>query len=393
MIKEKNINLDILPHGTPSGEIVEITTPSAVPDVDEIKLTQRRRTKAPNRVFSEMIKAERGETKINASEVRRQFGTSPEIEFMLKKRRGPRLNENDKLLLIKMYQWLNGQSINYTDVNDPKFLCNETTGERGAVIIGYVNADGETVIRWPELAADFYGMPKPTSNKEISAIKNYTDTFRRTVNDFCNKKDKQFIGVYDEIQPDGRATRLYKIISPMNFHYSERDGKTYAVLQLNDYFTDNGQSFVMWRTLGANFFNQFRKLEYYPKATISLIFELITLTATSKKNAKIDKGETAEMKKNGNTKNVFVMEKRINLRRLLKTICNAAIEKGKHEETHRIFCHALKNARDLGFLHQFDGDDDGFNDWIKTGAKPTKYKTFADFYKQTNVILFIKKEY
>ena len=179
-----------------------------------------------------------------------------------------------------------------------------------------MNADGETVIRWPELAADFYGMPKPKTNKEISDIKNYTDTFRRTVNDFCNKKEKQFIGVYDEIQPDGRATRLYKIISPMNFHYSERDGKTYAVLQLNDYFTDNGQSFVMWRTLGANFFNQFRKLEYYPKATISLIFELITLTATSKKNAKIDKGETAEMKKNGNTKNVFVMEKRINLRRL-----------------------------------------------------------------------------
>ena len=54
------------------------------------------------------------------------------------------------------------------------------------------------------------------------------------------------------------------------------------------------------------------------------------------------------------------------------------------------------SAKLTGFQYpawQFDGDDDGFNDWIKTGAKPTKYKTFADFYKQTTVILFIKKEY
>lgn len=355
----------------------------------DVKITaQRRTTVAPGRVFSEMNKAQRDEMKLNPSEVRRQVGHGPETEYMLKKRRGPELNGTDTLLILKMYQWINGQSDN-TNISDPLFLCNRKTGERGAVIIGEVNENGDPVINWPKLAADFGGYKEPKSTKEIASVKNQTDAFRRTVSDLCNKKEKRFIGAYDEIQPDGKATRIYKIITPLDFHISERDGKKYAVLQLNEYFTNNGQSFVSWPTFGANFFDLFRKTKF-PLATISLVIELLTMKAASIRNQTVDKDKTQVYRDKGDDK-TYIVVKQISLKKLLNTICRPLVEKRQHPQIYVCFGNVFRNAMNFDLLNDFKGDKD-FMQWVKNGAMPTAYKTYNEFYDKTTVTLFIKKE-
>ena len=354
----------------------------------DVKITgQRRTTTAPNRALTEMVKAQRGEIKINPSEVRRQLGAGPETEFMLKKRRGPELNATDKLFILKMYQWINGQS-DYTNISDHLFLCNKKTGERGAVIIGEVNADGEPVINWPKLAADFNGIKEPKTSKEIASIKDETDAFRRTVHELCYKKEKQFIGAYDEIQPDGKATRIYKKITPLDFHISERDGKKYAVLQLNDYFTNNGQSFVTWQTFGANFFDLFRNMKFQ-QATIDLVVELINLVAANIRTQTINKEKTKAFRDNGDER-TYIVEKTMGLKKLLNTICRPFVKNRKYADVWKIFVYAIKNARDLGLLNDVVGDKD-FKEWVKTGAKPTAFKSYPDYYDSTTVTLCIKK--
>lgn len=354
----------------------------------DVKITgQRRTTTAPNRALTEMVKAQRGEIKINPSEVRRQVGGGPETEYMLKKRRGPELTAMDTLLILKMYQWINGQS-DYTNISDPLFLCNKKTGERGAVIIGEVNADGEPVINWPKLAADLNGIKEPKTSKEIASIKSETESFRRTVHELCYKKEKRFIGAYDEIQPDGKATRIYKIITPLDFHISERDGKKYAVLQLNEYFTNNGQSFVTWPTFGANFFDQFRNMKHQ-QATISLVIELISMTAASIKNQAINKDKTKGFRDKGDER-TYIVEKGITLKKLLLTICKPFVENRKYADVWKIFGHAIRNANNLGILNDVLGDKD-FKEWTKTGAKPTAFKSYPEFYDNTTITLCIKK--
>lgn len=354
----------------------------------DVKITgQRRTTTAPNRALTEMVKAQRGEIKINPSEVRRQVGGGPETEYMLKKRRGPELTAMDTLLILKMYQWINGQS-DYTNISDPLFLCNKKTGERGAVIIGEVNADGEPVINWPKLAADLNGIKEPKTSKEIASIKSETESFRRTVHELCYKKEKRFIGAYDEIHPDGKATRIYKIITPLDFHISERDGKKYAVLQLNEYFTNNGQSFVTWPTFGANFFDQFRNMKHQ-QATISLVIELISMTAASIKNQAINKDKTKGFRDKGDER-TYIVEKGITLKKLLLTICKPFVENRKYADVWKIFGHAIRNANNLGILNDVLGDKD-FKEWTKTGAKPTAFKSYPEFYDNTTITLCIKK--
>lgn len=355
----------------------------------DVKITgQRRTTVAPSRPFTEIVKAQRGEIKINPSEVRRQLGAGPETEYMLKKRRGPELTATDSLVILKMYQWINGQS-DYTNISDPLFLCNKKTGERGAVIIGEVNADGEPVINWPKLAADFNGIKEPKTSKEIASMKYETDWFRRTVHELCYKKEKRFIGAYDEIQPDGKATRIYKSITPLDFHISERDGKQYAVLQLNEYFTNNGQSFVKWPTFGANFFDQFRNMKFQ-QATISLVIELLAFAAAKTKDPAIDKEKTKEFRDKGDTK-TYIVVKEINLKRLLKTICRSFVENRKYADVYTCFGHAFRNAMNIGLLYDFTGDKNFMDIWVKTGALPSAFKSFPDFYDNTKVTLFIKK--
>lgn len=354
----------------------------------DVKITsQRRETTAPNRVLNEIVKAQRGEIKINPLEVRRQLGAGPDTEYMLKNRRGPDFNQTDLLFILKMYQWINGQS-DYTNISDPLFLCNRKTGERGAVVIGEVNADGNPVIPWPKLAADFYGYKEPKTSKEIANVKNQTDTFRRIVTDLWKQKKKEFLGVFDEIQPDGQATRIYKRINPLDFHYSERDGKTYAVLQLHDYFTNNGQSFVSWPTFGANFFDQFRNMKFQ-QATISLVIQLMTLTAANIKNQTIDKAKTKEFRDKGDNK-TYIVVKKINLKRLLLTICRQFVEKRIHANVYTCFGNAFRNALNIGILYNFEGDKN-FMEWVQNGAKPSAFKSYPDFYDSTTITLFIKK--
>lgn len=354
----------------------------------DVKITsQRRETTAPNRVLNEIVKAQRGEIKINPLEVRRQLGAGPDTEYMLKNRRGPDFNQTDLLFILKMYQWINGQS-DYTNISDPLFLCNRKTGERGAVVIGEVNADGNPVIPWPKLAADFYGYKEPKTSKEIANVKNQTDTFRRIVTDLWKQKKKEFLGVFDEIQPDGQATRIYKRINPLDFHYSERDGKTYAVLQLHDYFTNNGQSFVSWPTFGANFFDQFRNMKFQ-QATISLVIQLMTMTAASIKNQTIDKDKTKEFRDKGDNK-TYIVVKKINLKRLLLTICRQFVEKRIHGNVYTCFGNAFRNALNIGILYDFTGDKN-FMEWAQNGAKPAAFKSYPEFYDNTTITLFIKK--
>lgn len=354
----------------------------------DVKITgQRRTTTAPNRALTEMVKAQRGEIKINPSEVRRQVGGGPETEYMLKKRRGPELTAMDTLLILKMYQWINGQS-DYTNISDPLFLCNKYTGERGAVVIGKVKDDGDLEINWPKLAADLNGIKEPKTSKEIASIKSETESFRRTVHELCYKKEKRFIGAYDEIQPDGKATRIYKIITPLDFHISERDGKKYPVLQLNEYFTNNGQSFVTWPTFGANFFDQFRNMKHQ-QATISLVIELISMTAASIKNQAINKGKTKGFRDKGDER-TYIVEKGITLKKLLLTICKPFVENRKYADVWKIFGQAIRNANNLGILNDVLGDKD-FKEWTKTGAKPTAFKSYPEFYDNTTITLCIKK--
>lgn len=355
----------------------------------DVKITgQRRTTVAPSRPLTEIVKAQRGEIKINPSEVRRQLGAGPETEYMLKKRRGPELTAMDSLVILKMYQWINGQS-DYTNISDPLFLCNKKTGERGAVIIGEVNADGEPVINWPKLAADFNGIKEPKTSKEIASIKNETDVFKRTVHELCYKKEKRFIGAYDKIQPDGKATRIYKSITPLDFHISERDGKQYAVLQLNEYFTDNGQSFVSWPTFGANFFDQFRNMKFQ-QATISLVIELMAMAAANIKNQTTDKERTKKFRDKGDNKTYIVLKK-INLKRLLKTICKSFVENRKYNDVWYAFCYATENAKALGILNDMTGDKETLGKWREKGELPAGFKSYPDFYDNTTVTLCIKK--
>lgn len=355
----------------------------------DVKTTsQRRTTVAPSRPFTEIVKAQRGEIKINPSEVRRQVGGGPETEYMLKKRRGPELTATDTLVIIKMYQWVNGQS-DYTNITDPLFLCNKYTGERGAVVIGKVNDDGEPEINWPKLAADFYGLKEPKTSKEIINVKNETDVFRRTVHELCYKREKRFIGAYDEIQPDGKATRIYKIITPLDFHISERDGKKYAVLQLNEYFTNNGQSFLLWPTFGANFFDHFRNMKFQ-QGTINLVVELIAMAAANVKNQTIDKERTKEFRDKGDNK-TYIVVKKINLKRLLKIICRSFVESRKYADVWKTFCYATENAKALGILNDTKGDPETLGKWRNNGVLPAGFKSYPDFYDNTTVTLCIKK--
>ena len=371
---QKTVTVDNLPASKAKGGDAKVTA-------------QRRTTVAPSRPFTEIVKAQRGEIKINPSEVRRQLGAGPETEYMLKKRRGPELTATDTLLILKMYQWINGQS-DYTNITDPLFLCNKDTGERGAVVIGKVNANDEPEINWPKLAADFYGLKEPKTSKEIACIKNETDLFRRSVHELCYKKEKRFIGAYDEIQPDGKATRIYKSITPLDFHVSERDGKRYAVLQLNEYFTNNGQSFVKWPTFGANFFDQFRNMKFQ-QATISLVIELMAMAAAKTKGPEIDKEKTKEFRDKGDTK-TYIVVKEINLKRLLKTICRSFVENRKYADVYTCFGNAFRNAINIGILYDFEGDKN-FIEWTKSGALPSAFKSYPEFYDNTKVTLFIKK--
>lgn len=372
---QKTVTVDNLPASKAKDDDVKITT-------------QRRKTSAPGRVLNEIVKAKRGDIRINPIEVRRQI-SSPETEYMLKNRRGPDFNQTDLLFILKMYQWINGQS-DYTNISDPQFLCNKHTGERGAVVIGEVNDDGNPVIPWPKLAADFYGYKEPKTSKEIANVKNETDTYRRTVYDLCYKKEKRFIGVWDEPQADGKTTRIYKIINPLDFHISERNGKKYVVLQLNEYFTNNGQSFVSWPTFGANFFDQFRNMKFQ-QATISLVILLFTMTAASIKNQTVAKDKTQAFREKGDDKTVII-EKRISLKRLLLTICRPFVEKRQNVNVWTCFAYAMKNAisSDIAILTDFGGDSD-FLAWVKNGAKPTAYKSYSEFYDKTTVTLYIKK--
>lgn len=350
---------------------------------------QRRTTVAPIRPFTEMVKAQRDEMKYNPVEVRRQVGHSPETEFMLKKRRGPDLNETDWLFIFKMYQWTNGQS-EYTKISDPQFLCNEYTGERGAFVIGEIGKDGYPKIDWPKLAANFGGYKEPKTSREIEAVKNKTDVFRRMVNDLCSKKEKRFIGAYDEIQPDGKMTRIYKVITPLDFHVSERNGKKYVVLQLDEYFTNNGQSFVTWQTFGANFFDMFRKMTFQ-KQTLNLFFELLTMTAGNINSKGVIRDKEAEkVYRDKGDERTHVIVKQINLKKLLRTVCRQLVEKREYPKVHTCFSEVIKNNIKLGILHDFTGNDDLLQ-WAHNGAKPDAYKSFTEFYEKTTVTLFVKK--
>jgi hypothetical protein len=128
----------------------------------------------------------------------------------------------------------------------------------------------------------------------------------------------------------------------------------------------------------------------FQQATISLVIELMAMAAANIKNQTTDKERTKEFRDKGDNKTYIVLKK-INLKRLLKTICKSFVENRKYNDVWYAFCYATENAKTLGILNDMKGDPETLGKWREKGVLPAGFKSYPDFYDNTTVTLCIKK--
>lgn len=429
MAKEKIINIDILPSQMQTGSVdgIPVSDAQTIDDDNDALVTNiafKRPTyiTTPNAVLVDQNYTNRGEYQekknLKITSLRKKYKDDELAQCLERPRYGLELTPDEKIFFYEcLFGWNNGQSINATDPDNKYFLVNSITGRYGDVVIGTYDDNDEPRIMWKEMAEDFIntknGNTKPTK-KAITKSDDGTHNFKDMVTRLIKDVRKRIIVSYIEQNEFGESVTTENIVQPLTLGTVTKNGVKYIVLRFADFMIyQTGRATTKYRTAPPALMKAIQSSERERTktaakkankpakhggdkaraATLNLLCQIRVILSANLKNLKVDKERTNIYNGKGKSKRkAHIIERKFKLKTLIKDTSAANLIHEHHKAAREDFGTAVKNLIEGGIIYDIQGDEN-FESWfVNDAGKPQKFKTWAEFYDKTNVILYLIKD-